>query len=92
MLLKKIILENKEIGARFKFFRQVSGKTRADFSREAGYPEEYILLIEKGKASPYLSLIEYFCSHYGLNLSWLVTGKGKIFKGKERYGKQKNKI
>ena len=69
----------KEIGDRFRIFRQLVLKSRAEFANEASLPEDYIAQIEWGTVIPGLLSIEYYYKEYGLNLTWLVSGDGNIF-------------
>lgn len=69
----------KEIGDRFRIFRQLVLKTRREFADEASLPEEYIAQIEWGAVIPGILSIEYYYKEYGLNLTWLVSGDGNIF-------------
>jgi len=69
----------KEIGNRFKAFRLLVGKSQREFSAESELPIEYISQIELGTILPGIISVEYFTRSYGLNISWLVTGKGYIF-------------
>ena len=70
------------IGKRFKFFRQLMSKSRKDFEDEANnmeIAEERIAFIEKSVTVPNIIFIQYFTEEYGLSLTWLVTGRGKMF-------------
>jgi transcriptional regulator with XRE-family HTH domain len=69
----------KEIGDRFRIFRQLVLKTKREFANESSLPEDYIAQIEWGDVLPGILSIEYFCKEYGLNLTWLVTGEDRIF-------------
>jgi transcriptional regulator with XRE-family HTH domain len=69
----------KGIGRRFGVFRQLVMKTQQEFADEASLPMEYINQIELGNILPGIISIEFFYSHYGLDLSWLVSGHGNIF-------------
>jgi hypothetical protein len=69
----------KDIGNRFRIFRQLVLKTRGEFADEASLPEEYITQIEWGTVIPGILSIEYFYKEYGLNLTWLISGEENIF-------------
>jgi hypothetical protein len=69
----------REIGKRFRVFRQLVLRTRAEFAEEASLPEEYIAQIEWGTVLPGILSVEYFYKEYGLNVTWLVSGEGHIF-------------
>ena len=77
-MLQDIIEENREIGRRFRLFREAMKKTPHEFEDETGFPRGYVLLFEKGEAGTFLRFIEHFYSRYHLNLTWLVRGKGEM--------------
>jgi hypothetical protein len=69
----------KEIGNRFRIFRQLVLRTRTEFAEEASLPEEYIAQIEWGTVLPGILSTEFFYKEYGLSITWLVSGEGNIF-------------
>jgi hypothetical protein len=68
------------IGRRFNLFRRLAAKSMIEFSSEASLPIDLLTDFENdGSANPGILDFKYFCEHYGLNLTWLLTGQGKIF-------------
>lgn len=73
-----------EIGARLCQFRELLGKSLEEMNQEG---KENVTLfdnldidrIECGLDMPGIFLNQYLIEEYGLNLTWLVTGRGFIF-------------
>ncbi len=58
----------------------MTAKSIIEFSSEASLPIDLLTNFENdGIANPGILYFKYFCEHYGLNLTWLLTGQGKIF-------------
>jgi hypothetical protein len=80
--LDEYAIRKKEMGARFKRFRELMEKTHLDLQNEADDPEiniGRISFFEYGGIIPDIVFIQYFTEEYGLNLTWLVKGTGPIF-------------
>jgi transcriptional regulator with XRE-family HTH domain len=68
----------KEIGLRFKQFRQFINKSQAKLAKELQVRQVIISEIETGKTFPGLNLQYYLNGQYNLNLNWLVRGSGEM--------------
>ena len=74
--------QKKEIGKRFKQFRELVGKSKKQLEQEANNPliqVPRINMLELGVFIPDIIFIQYFTETYGLNLTWLVKGTGEPF-------------
>ena len=74
--------QKKEMGKRFKQFRELVDKSKMQMEQEANHPlikAEIIHQFEYGAIIPNIIFMQYFTEEYGLNLTWLVTGSGFIF-------------
>jgi len=69
----------KEIGKRFRRFRDAIKKTQTDLARELSVYQSTITNIEVGKTFPNMKYLIYFLHTYGLNPTWLLSNKGDIF-------------
>jgi len=79
--------QKKEIGQRFKQFRETLGKSQKELEKEANNPLIQVVrinMLDLGVFIPDIIFIQYFTETYGLNLTWLVTGAGKPFLKKHR--------
>ena len=79
--------KKKQIGFRFYKFRRLLGKSREEMNQEGIenvtlFYNKKIENIEGGIAMPDIFLNQYLIEEYGLNLTWLVTGSGRIFSKK----------
>ncbi|UCH96259.1 MAG: helix-turn-helix transcriptional regulator [Candidatus Aminicenantes bacterium] len=73
----------KEIGRRFKRFREAIGKTQTQLAKELNVYQSTITNIEVGKTFPGIKYLHYFHHTYGLNTNWLLSNKGEIFVSEE---------
>jgi transcriptional regulator with XRE-family HTH domain len=69
----------KEIGKRFKKFREAIGKTQTKMAEELNVYQSTITNIEVGKTFPGVKYIHYFHKEYNLNSNWLVNQSGELF-------------
>lgn len=69
----------KEIGRRFKRFREAIGKTQTQLANELDVYQSTITNIEVGKTFPSLKYLHYFHRKYRLNTNWLLSDVGDIF-------------
>lgn len=69
----------KEIGKRFKQFREAIGKTQAQLAEELNVYQSTVTNIEVGKTFPGVKYIHYFYETYHLNSNWLLNSSGDIF-------------
>jgi hypothetical protein len=80
--LDEYVQQKKEMGQRFKKFRELMGKSKEEMEQEANHPlimTERIKLFEYGAIIPDIIFMQYFTEEYGLNLTWLVKGTGFLF-------------
>jgi DNA-binding XRE family transcriptional regulator len=68
----------KEIGRRFKKFRETIGKTQAELAHELDVYQSTITNIEVGKTFPGVKYLHYFQYKYRLNVNWLLDNHGEI--------------
>lgn len=69
----------KDVGARFCEFRKTIRKTQTQLSEELGIYQSTIASFEIGKTFPSFKYLHYFHEKYGLNINWLITGRGDKF-------------
>jgi DNA-binding XRE family transcriptional regulator len=74
----KITLK-KEVGYRFKCFREAIGKTQTQLADELGVYQSTITNIEVGKTFPGIKYLYYFHRKYRLNVNWLLNDLGETF-------------
>lgn len=80
--LDEYVQQKKEMGQRFKKFRELMGKSKNEMEQEANHPlimTERIKMVEYGAIIPDIIFMQYFTEEYGLNLTWLVKGTGFLF-------------
>jgi DNA-binding XRE family transcriptional regulator len=69
----------KEIGQRFKRFREAICKTQTQLAKELNVYQSTITNIEVGKTFPSIKYLHRFFHTYRLNTNWLLGNKGDIF-------------
>lgn len=67
-----------EIGRRFRQFRWMINKSQWQLAEEIDIFQSIISNIESGKTFPRIVYLQFLNENYGLNINWLVTGKGDI--------------
>lgn len=73
----------KEIGQRFKKFREAMGKTQVQLAKELGVYQSTITNIEVGKTFPGIKYLHYFHIKYSLNINWIVNNSGGMLTADE---------
>jgi transcriptional regulator with XRE-family HTH domain len=68
----------KEVGTRFKRFRESIEKTQAQLAKELNVYQSTITNIEMGKTFPGIRYLHYFQDKYRLNINWMLNGRGEI--------------
>jgi transcriptional regulator with XRE-family HTH domain len=68
----------KEIGLRFKQFREFINKSQAKLAKELQVRQVIISEIETGRTFPGLNFQHYLYIQYNLNLNWLIRGSGEM--------------
>ena len=69
----------KQIGERFKSFRQDKKKAQNALATELHVHQSTITNIEHGTTFPKVNYLNYFFEKYGLNLNWLINGYGEKY-------------
>jgi DNA-binding XRE family transcriptional regulator len=68
----------KQIGQRFKKFRDSLDKTQTELADELDVYQSTITNIEVGKTFPGLKYLKYLGEVYRLNADWIVNGRGDM--------------
>jgi transcriptional regulator with XRE-family HTH domain len=69
----------KQVGQRFKEFREAIGKTQHQLADEFGVYQSTITNIEVGKTFPGIKYLFQLGENYGLNADWVVNNRGEMF-------------
>lgn len=72
------------IGTRIKALRQALDLTQEQFASQIGLSRNYIAMIEIGQRYPSKRSISDICRVFGVDLIWLRTGAGEMFKPRTR--------
>lgn len=75
----------KDIGRRFKWFREAIGKTQTQLAEELYVYQSTITNMEIGKTFPSIKYLHYFYHTYGLNTNWLLSNIGDMFVREEEH-------
>ena len=73
----------KEIGKRFKKFREALGLTQAEMAKKLSVYQSTITNIEVGKTFPGVKYLHYFHNEFRLNNNWLINECGELFFSEE---------
>jgi transcriptional regulator with XRE-family HTH domain len=76
---KTVASMKREIGGRFKRFREAINKTQTQMAKELGVYQSTITNIEVGKTFPSLKYLYHYHHSYGLNINWLLSNVGELF-------------
>ena len=71
-------------GTRIKALRQALDLTQEQFASQIGLSRNYIAMIEIGQRDPSKRSISDICRVFGVDLIWLRTGAGEMFKPQTR--------
>jgi transcriptional regulator with XRE-family HTH domain len=77
----------KEIGMRFKEFRQAIKKKQDELADELNVCHTTLANIESGKFYPKLKFQHHLYRQYHLNINWLLTGSGEMIISPEKDSK-----
>lgn len=69
----------KEVGKRFRKFREEIKKAQHELASELSIYQSTITNIERGKTFPNIKYLQYFYHKYHLNINWLLTDEGEMF-------------
>jgi len=72
------------IGTRIKALRQALDLTQEQFASQIGLSRNYIAMIEIGQRDPSKRSISDICRVFSVDLIWLRTGAGEMFKPRTR--------
>ncbi len=67
------------IGRRLKKIRRKLGLTQKEFATSIEISEATLRRYESGQNFPDAEVLERIADKYGVNIHWLVTGKGPMF-------------
>ena len=69
----------KEIGKRLKFIREFKKLNQRDFGENLGIQYQHVSKYERGETVPTWENLIKLIDIYGVNVNWLLTGKGNMF-------------
>ena len=69
-----------DIGKRIKMIREKLGLTQQEMASKLGYKMLTISRWERGERTPSLNDLSKLAELYGVNLHWLLTGEGRMFR------------
>lgn len=70
-------------GLNFRIFRKILNKTQDELAEEMKVSKATISNFERGITDIKPGYLHYLYTEYGLNINWLLTGRGKIFAHRE---------
>ncbi len=71
-----------DVGIRFLLFRKAIKKTRSQLSRELSVDFSTVKHIEESRTFPRIKYLHYLNREYGLDINWMLCGRGDMFTGK----------
>ncbi|UCH96429.1 MAG: helix-turn-helix transcriptional regulator [Candidatus Aminicenantes bacterium] len=69
----------KQVGKRFRQFREAIGKTQVQLGQEFKVYQSTITNIEVGKTFPSIKYLHHLGKAYRLNADWVVNNRGEMF-------------
>ncbi|AAR36714.1 LexA family transcriptional regulator [Geobacter sulfurreducens] len=66
------------LGGRIRKLRQARGMTQKAFADSLGIVQGFLSSIERGRKVPSDTLVIALCRTYGVNVTWLLQGKGAM--------------
>jgi transcriptional regulator with XRE-family HTH domain len=70
-----------DIGARIRLIRQMVRLNQKDFAKSLGLSQTFISSVETNVSRLTILHLAKITNNYNVNLNWLITGEGEIFKG-----------
>ena len=74
-------MKNGTIGSRFKELRKHLDFSQEKFAKELNITQQTYSMIEKDKRKPNIKIVKIIAEKYNVNLNWLITGYGDMFRG-----------
>ncbi|OGI02594.1 MAG: hypothetical protein A2104_10435 [Candidatus Melainabacteria bacterium GWF2_32_7] len=68
---------------RLKFIRQYTNSSQEEFAKTLGISQKTISYWEQGRNEPQIETLRVLSDKFGINLHWLITGKGEFLVEKE---------
>ena len=75
----------KEIGKRLKLIRELKGLSQTELGNSLGIMYQHVSKYERGESVPTWENLIKLIELYGVNINWLLTGRGKMFLSKMGY-------
>jgi transcriptional regulator with XRE-family HTH domain len=75
--------QRKEVGQRFKEFRENLKITQREMGRRLNMIQSSITAVETGKSLPTIPVIMFLHENHGLSITWLLSGKGSMYQEPE---------
>lgn len=69
-------MPDNQIGSRLSFFRKSIGLSQEQLAESCNIKQSAVSKYEQGRVEVPLSLMAVLIERYGLNASWMITGKG----------------
>lgn len=73
-------MKDDSLANRLKMIRESKGLSQEKFSRELGITQQTYSLMENGQRSPNIKVFKILAERFNVNLNWLVTGYGGMFR------------
>lgn len=67
---------------RLKFLREKAGQTQQTLATVLSLERSTYAYYETGKSLPSYQTLIHICDYYGVNIEWMLTGHGEIFRSK----------
>ena len=77
------------IGERFCAFRKRLGMTQAEIADKIKASRSFLSQVESDLSIPGGEMLMLVNQHFGLNVNWLLTGEGEMFRNKEEKQEEK---
>jgi transcriptional regulator with XRE-family HTH domain len=69
----------KDAAGRIRAVRKKLMLKQEDFANQLGISQSFLSVVESGKRKPSFELLFSLLTRFNVDLSWLLTGKGKMF-------------
>jgi len=68
------------VNHRVRTVREALGLTQREFSKQVGLAQTALSMIEIGKNNLTAKILKLICAEFGVNETWMKTGKGEMLK------------